>query len=111
MEVQYFCRLRPLGEYFIGGEKTFDFGGSKGSAKSNYFIHSEEEISQATILRKMTCSVMDGMIKAKRNSRKRSLEQMVSRLTAVRKLMITVNSKIFRRYLCMKGTNCYCMLH
>ena len=50
MEVQYFCRLRPLGEYFIGGEKTFDFGGSKGSAKSNYFIHSEEEISQATIL-------------------------------------------------------------
>ena len=50
MEVQYFCRLRPLGEYFIGGEKTFDFWGSKGSAKSNYFIHSEEEISQATIL-------------------------------------------------------------
>lgn len=50
MEVQYFCRLRPLGEYFLGGEKTFDFGNSKGNVKNNYFIHSEEEISQATIL-------------------------------------------------------------
>ena len=49
MEVQYFCRLRPLGEYFIGGEKTFDFWGSKGSAKSNYFIHSEEFLMEIAL--------------------------------------------------------------
>ena len=50
MEIQYFCRLTPLGEYFLGGEKTFDFGNAKVDSKYNYFIHSEEEISQATIL-------------------------------------------------------------
>lgn len=50
MEIQYFCRLTPLGEYFLGGEKTFDFGNAKADSKNNYFIHSEEEMSQATAL-------------------------------------------------------------
>lgn len=50
MEIQYFCRLTPLGEYFLGGERTYDFGNTKTDSKNNYFIHSEEEISQATIL-------------------------------------------------------------
>lgn len=50
MEIQYFCRLTPLGEYFLGGEKTFDFGNAKADSKNNYFIHSEDEISQATVL-------------------------------------------------------------
>lgn len=50
MEVQYFCRLTPLGEYFLGGERNFDFGSAKADSKNNYFIHSEDEISQATAL-------------------------------------------------------------
>lgn len=50
MSYTYFCKLKPLGEYFLGGDRTFDHIDSNNPTKSNYFIHSENTPSQATIL-------------------------------------------------------------
>ena len=49
-EKEYFCTLTPMGEYFLGGERTFAFGeNDTGDAKKDYFIESENLPSQATV--------------------------------------------------------------
>lgn len=50
----YFCTLKPLGEYFLGGERTFGFRGrgkkdGEVKGKNEYYIRSEEIPSQATV--------------------------------------------------------------
>ena len=48
---EYLCTLRPLGEYFLGGERTFRFGDTTGQdGKVDYYIKSEDLPSQTTIL-------------------------------------------------------------
>lgn len=48
---EYLCTLRPLGEYFLGGERNFLFGDVTGQdGKIDYYIRSEELPSQTTIL-------------------------------------------------------------
>ena len=49
----YLCKLKPEGEYFFGGERTFDFhgeGGKKTEEKNDYYIRSEKCPSQSTLL-------------------------------------------------------------
>ncbi|MCR5347727.1 MAG: hypothetical protein K6E38_08110 [Fretibacterium sp.] len=50
-EKEYFCTLTPVGEYFLGGERTFAFGENEAgnSKKTDYFIESENIPSQATV--------------------------------------------------------------
>ncbi len=51
-DVWYLCKLKPLEEYFFGGERTFDFDGEKASssAKTRYYIKSEKWPNQSTLL-------------------------------------------------------------
>lgn len=45
----HYCKLKPLGEYFFGGERNFGFGNTE-REKSEYFIRSEEVPNQSTLL-------------------------------------------------------------
>lgn len=48
--MRYLVKLKPLEPYFLGGERTFDFGETKQQVRSKYFIKSEELPSQTTLL-------------------------------------------------------------
>ena len=47
--VRYLCHMVPLENYFLGGERNFDFGESDRSGKSDYYIESEYNPSQPTL--------------------------------------------------------------
>lgn len=50
---EFLCTLRPLGEYFLGGERTFRFDDMKKEEKDgkiDYYIVSEDMPSQTTLL-------------------------------------------------------------
>ncbi|MGL4607981.1 MAG: type III-B CRISPR module-associated Cmr3 family protein [Eubacteriaceae bacterium] len=48
--MKYLVKLKPLEPYFLGGERTFDFGETKQQVRSKYFIKSEELPTQTTLL-------------------------------------------------------------
>ena len=69
--IDYICSLTPLGEYFLGGEKTFEWENGKGNnirrGKSPYFIRSQIIPGQATVLGALRYLVLkkNGMLNRK----------------------------------------------
>ncbi len=47
--IRYLCHMVPLENYFLGGERNFEFGDSDRTAKSDYYIESEYNPSQPTL--------------------------------------------------------------